>query len=133
MFGMKARYEAALQRSTKKTWAELRQQRLSWAGGLSQNSSQRESEYLPLKQEPRTGTHRPRHCLTDTHWTLSCRAKRLFFGLDHFFSHGPSQHGFSNYGGCVTRPAQYSSACLDRFGPIVFIWIEFVFVLCIWD
>ncbi|KAM9512307.1 MAP7 domain-containing protein 1a isoform 11-T11 [Salvelinus alpinus] len=39
----KERYEAALQRSTKKTWAEIRQQRLSWAGGLSQNSSQRES------------------------------------------------------------------------------------------
>ncbi|XP_071240268.1 MAP7 domain-containing protein 1-like isoform X13 [Salvelinus alpinus] len=39
----KERYEAALQRSTKKTWAEIRQQRLSWAGGLSHNSSQRES------------------------------------------------------------------------------------------
>ncbi|XP_014055946.2 MAP7 domain-containing protein 1 isoform X6 [Salmo salar] len=39
----KERYEAALQRSTKKTWAEIRQQRLSWAGGLSQNSSQRET------------------------------------------------------------------------------------------
>ncbi|XP_010883679.2 MAP7 domain-containing protein 1a isoform X2 [Esox lucius] len=39
----KERYEAALQRSTKKTWAEIRQQRWSWAGGLSQNSSQRES------------------------------------------------------------------------------------------
>ncbi|XP_061096183.1 MAP7 domain-containing protein 1a isoform X2 [Conger conger] len=39
----KERYEAAIQRSTKKTWAEIRQQRWSWAGGLSQNSSQRES------------------------------------------------------------------------------------------
>ncbi|KAL0984745.1 hypothetical protein UPYG_G00146310 [Umbra pygmaea] len=39
----KERYEAALQRSTKKTWAEIRQQRWSWAGGLSQNSSQRQS------------------------------------------------------------------------------------------
>uniref|UniRef100_A0AAY5KPS1 MAP7 domain containing 1a n=1 Tax=Esox lucius TaxID=8010 RepID=A0AAY5KPS1_ESOLU len=39
----KERYEAALQRSTKKTWAEIRQQRWSWAGGLSQNSSQRET------------------------------------------------------------------------------------------
>ncbi|XP_038850143.1 MAP7 domain-containing protein 1-like isoform X4 [Salvelinus namaycush] len=39
----KERYEAALQRSTKKTWAEIRQQRLSWAGGPSQNSSQRET------------------------------------------------------------------------------------------
>ncbi|XP_036829642.1 MAP7 domain-containing protein 1 isoform X2 [Oncorhynchus mykiss] len=39
----KERYKAALQRSTKKTWAEIRQQRLSWAGGLGQNSSQRES------------------------------------------------------------------------------------------
>ncbi|KAM6967371.1 MAP7 domain-containing protein 1a [Aplochiton taeniatus] len=39
----KERYEAALQRSTKKTWAEIRQQRCSWAGGLSQNSSQKES------------------------------------------------------------------------------------------
>lgn len=40
------RYEAAIHRSTKKTWAEIRQQRWSWAGGLSQNSSQKESEYI---------------------------------------------------------------------------------------
>ncbi|XP_035601590.1 MAP7 domain-containing protein 1-like isoform X6 [Oncorhynchus keta] len=46
----KERYEAALQRSTKKTWAEIRQQRLSWAGGLSQNSSQRETRSLQLSQ-----------------------------------------------------------------------------------
>nr|XP_046169761.1 MAP7 domain-containing protein 1-like [Oncorhynchus gorbuscha] len=39
----KERYKAALQRSTKKTWAEIRQQRMSWAGGLGHNSSQRES------------------------------------------------------------------------------------------
>ncbi|KAM4600450.1 MAP7 domain-containing protein 1a [Polymixia lowei] len=39
----KERYQAAIQRSTKKTWAEIRQQRWSWAGGLSQNSSQKES------------------------------------------------------------------------------------------
>ncbi|KAL4657566.1 MAP7 domain-containing protein 1-like isoform X3, partial [Arapaima gigas] len=39
----KERYEAAIQRSAKKTWAEIRQQRWSWAGGLSRNSSQRES------------------------------------------------------------------------------------------
>ncbi|XP_042279793.1 MAP7 domain-containing protein 1a isoform X2 [Thunnus maccoyii] len=39
----KERYEAAIHRSTKKTWAEIRQQRWSWAGGLSQNSSQKES------------------------------------------------------------------------------------------
>uniref|UniRef100_W5K2V6 MAP7 domain containing 1a n=1 Tax=Astyanax mexicanus TaxID=7994 RepID=W5K2V6_ASTMX len=36
----KERYQAAIQRSTKKTWAEIRQQRWSWAGGLSANSSQ---------------------------------------------------------------------------------------------
>ncbi|MBN3305201.1 MA7D1 protein, partial [Amia calva] len=34
----KERYEAAIQRSAKKTWAEIRKQRWSWAGGLSQNS-----------------------------------------------------------------------------------------------
>ncbi|KAA0703503.1 MAP7 domain-containing protein 1 [Triplophysa tibetana] len=39
----KERYEAAIQRSTKKTWAEIRQQRWSWAGGLSGNSSQSQS------------------------------------------------------------------------------------------
>ncbi|KAM7421275.1 hypothetical protein PAMA_015430 [Pampus argenteus] len=39
----KERYEAAIHRSSKKTWAEIRQQRWSWAGGLSQNSSQKES------------------------------------------------------------------------------------------
>ncbi|XP_024270821.1 MAP7 domain-containing protein 1-like isoform X4 [Oncorhynchus tshawytscha] len=44
----KERYKAALQRSTKKTWAEIRQQRLSWAGGLGQNSSQRETRSLQL-------------------------------------------------------------------------------------
>ncbi|XP_007249694.2 MAP7 domain-containing protein 1a isoform X1 [Astyanax mexicanus] len=39
----KERYQAAIQRSTKKTWAEIRQQRWSWAGGLSANSSQSQS------------------------------------------------------------------------------------------
>ncbi|XP_034029976.1 MAP7 domain-containing protein 1a isoform X2 [Thalassophryne amazonica] len=39
----KERYEAAIHRSTTKTWAEIRQQRRSWAGGLNQNSSQKES------------------------------------------------------------------------------------------
>lgn len=39
----KERYEAAIQRSGKKTWAEIRQQRWSWAGGLSGNSSQSHS------------------------------------------------------------------------------------------
>ncbi|XP_034017316.1 MAP7 domain-containing protein 1-like isoform X2 [Thalassophryne amazonica] len=34
----KERYEAAIKRSTKKTWAEIRQQRWSWAGGLNQTS-----------------------------------------------------------------------------------------------
>uniref|UniRef100_A0A3B3ZDJ6 Uncharacterized protein n=1 Tax=Periophthalmus magnuspinnatus TaxID=409849 RepID=A0A3B3ZDJ6_9GOBI len=38
----KERYEAAINRSGKKTWAEIRQQRWSWAGALSQNSSQKE-------------------------------------------------------------------------------------------
>ncbi|XP_042628821.1 MAP7 domain-containing protein 1-like isoform X3 [Cyprinus carpio] len=39
----KERYEAAIQRSGKKTWAEIRQQRWSWAGGLSPNPSQSQS------------------------------------------------------------------------------------------
>ncbi|KAI9999974.1 hypothetical protein NQD34_011817 [Periophthalmus magnuspinnatus] len=39
----KERYEAAINRSGKKTWAEIRQKRWSWAGALSQNSSQKES------------------------------------------------------------------------------------------
>ncbi|XP_051999536.1 MAP7 domain-containing protein 1-like isoform X2 [Xyrauchen texanus] len=39
----KERYEAAIQRSAKKTWAEIRQQRWSWAGGLSGSSSQSQS------------------------------------------------------------------------------------------
>nr|XP_029132186.1 MAP7 domain-containing protein 1-like isoform X1 [Labrus bergylta] len=38
----KERYESAIKRSTKKTWAEIRQQRWSWAGGLNQ-TSRRES------------------------------------------------------------------------------------------
>ncbi|XP_013886992.1 MAP7 domain-containing protein 1 isoform X2 [Austrofundulus limnaeus] len=38
----KERYEAAIKRSTKKTWTEIRQQRWSWAGGLNQ-TSRRES------------------------------------------------------------------------------------------
>ncbi|XP_074469623.1 uncharacterized protein LOC141754456 isoform X3 [Sebastes fasciatus] len=38
----KERYEAAIKRSTKKTWAEIRAQRWSWAGGLNQ-TSRRES------------------------------------------------------------------------------------------
>uniref|UniRef100_A0A8C5DQP1 Ensconsin-like n=1 Tax=Gouania willdenowi TaxID=441366 RepID=A0A8C5DQP1_GOUWI len=39
----KERYEAAIHRSTKKTWAEIRQQRSSLGGALKQNSSQKES------------------------------------------------------------------------------------------
>ncbi|XP_026886988.2 MAP7 domain-containing protein 1b isoform X2 [Electrophorus electricus] len=38
----KERYESAIKRSAKKTWAEIRQQRWSWAGGLNQ-TSRRES------------------------------------------------------------------------------------------
>lgn len=34
----KERYEAAIQRSVKKTWAEIRQQRWSWAGALHHGS-----------------------------------------------------------------------------------------------
>ncbi|XP_029818923.1 MAP7 domain-containing protein 1 [Manacus vitellinus] len=34
----KERYEAAIQRSAKKTWAEIRQQRWSWAGALHHGS-----------------------------------------------------------------------------------------------
>lgn len=44
-FCAKERYEAAIQRSKKKTWAEIRQQRWSWAGGLSASSSQSQSEF----------------------------------------------------------------------------------------
>ncbi|XP_061918354.1 MAP7 domain-containing protein 1a isoform X1 [Entelurus aequoreus] len=35
----KERYEAAIHRSTKKTWAEIRQQRWSWAGNQNQKES----------------------------------------------------------------------------------------------
>nr|XP_046255436.1 MAP7 domain-containing protein 1a isoform X5 [Scatophagus argus] len=44
----KERYEAAIHRSTKKTWAEIRQQRWSLAGALSHNSSQKETRNLAL-------------------------------------------------------------------------------------
>ncbi|KAG7283322.1 hypothetical protein CRUP_000848 [Coryphaenoides rupestris] len=37
------RYEAAVQRSAKKSWAEIRQQRWSWAGGLGQNQRPKDS------------------------------------------------------------------------------------------
>ncbi|XP_057683588.1 MAP7 domain-containing protein 1-like isoform X3 [Corythoichthys intestinalis] len=53
----KERYESAIKRSTKKTWAEIRQQRWSWAGGLNQ-TSRRESRCsastvnLPRQVEP---------------------------------------------------------------------------------
>ncbi|XP_061814573.2 MAP7 domain-containing protein 1a isoform X4 [Nerophis lumbriciformis] len=40
----KERYEAAIHRSTKKTWAEIRQQRWSWAG----NQNQKETRNLTL-------------------------------------------------------------------------------------
>jgi len=42
-FSPQERYESAIKRSTKKTWAEIRQQRWSWAGGLNQ-TSRRESK-----------------------------------------------------------------------------------------
>ncbi|XP_072572365.1 MAP7 domain-containing protein 1a isoform X4 [Paramormyrops kingsleyae] len=44
----KERYEAAVQRSSKKTWTEIRQQRWSWAGGLTRNGGQREARSLQL-------------------------------------------------------------------------------------
>ncbi|XP_056901140.1 MAP7 domain-containing protein 1a isoform X5 [Takifugu flavidus] len=44
----KERYEAAIHRSAKKTWAEIRQQRWSWGGTLSQNSSRKETRSLAL-------------------------------------------------------------------------------------
>ncbi|XP_042628826.1 MAP7 domain-containing protein 1-like isoform X8 [Cyprinus carpio] len=44
----KERYEAAIQRSGKKTWAEIRQQRWSWAGGLSPNPSQSQTRSMQL-------------------------------------------------------------------------------------
>uniref|UniRef100_A0A9J8CF02 MAP7 domain containing 1a n=1 Tax=Cyprinus carpio carpio TaxID=630221 RepID=A0A9J8CF02_CYPCA len=44
----KERYEAAIQRSGKKTWAEIRQQRWSWAGGLSANPSQSQTRSMQL-------------------------------------------------------------------------------------
>ena len=37
------RYEAAIQRSVKKTWAEIRQQRWSWAGALHHSSPGRKT------------------------------------------------------------------------------------------
>uniref|UniRef100_A0AAY4DRK0 MAP7 domain containing 1b n=1 Tax=Denticeps clupeoides TaxID=299321 RepID=A0AAY4DRK0_9TELE len=43
----KERYESAIKRSSKKTWAEIRQQRWSWAGGLNQ-TSRRETRSLRL-------------------------------------------------------------------------------------
>ncbi|KAJ8334874.1 hypothetical protein SKAU_G00405130 [Synaphobranchus kaupii] len=43
----KERYEAAVKRSTKKTWAEIRQLRWSWAGGLNHTSS-RDTRSLQL-------------------------------------------------------------------------------------
>ncbi|MEQ2200586.1 hypothetical protein XENOCAPTIV_000427, partial [Xenoophorus captivus] len=43
LFVHKERYEAAIHRSTKKTWAEIRQQRCSRVGTVSPNSSQKES------------------------------------------------------------------------------------------
>ncbi|CAD7684223.1 unnamed protein product [Nyctereutes procyonoides] len=39
----KERYEAAIQRSVKKTWAEIRQQRWSWAGALHHGSPRRKT------------------------------------------------------------------------------------------
>ncbi|XP_061676934.1 MAP7 domain-containing protein 1a isoform X2 [Syngnathoides biaculeatus] len=42
----KERYEAAIHRSTKKTWAEIRQQRWSWAG--NQNANQKETRSVVL-------------------------------------------------------------------------------------
>lgn len=50
------RYESAIKRSTKKTWAEIRQQRWSWAGGLNQ-TSRRESECGPDSGLPLSGTY----------------------------------------------------------------------------
>ncbi|XP_059909144.1 MAP7 domain-containing protein 1a isoform X3 [Gadus macrocephalus] len=44
----KERYEAAVQRSVKKSWAEIRQQRWSWAGGPGQNPGHKDNRSVAL-------------------------------------------------------------------------------------
>lgn len=62
------RYETAIKRSTKKTWAEIRQQRWSWAGGLNQ-TSRRESKSAQartLRQERVSCSQSPQQRLAES-------------------------------------------------------------------
>lgn len=55
------RYEAAIKRSTKKTWAEIRQQRWSWAGGLNQTSRRESKPPRICARFTRTASHARSH------------------------------------------------------------------------
>ncbi|XP_059365109.1 MAP7 domain-containing protein 1-like isoform X1 [Carassius carassius] len=76
----KERYESAIKRSTKKTWAEIRQQRWSWAGGLNQ-TSRRESRCsastvnLPRQMEPVINNRLSKS--SATLWNSPCRTRSL--------------------------------------------------------
>ncbi|RXN19160.1 thyroid hormone receptor-associated 3-like protein [Labeo rohita] len=76
----KERYESAIKRSTKKTWAEIRQQRWSWAGGLNQ-TSRRESRCsastvnLPRQTEPVINNRLSKS--SATLWNSPCRTRSL--------------------------------------------------------
>ncbi|XP_051948500.1 MAP7 domain-containing protein 1-like isoform X2 [Xyrauchen texanus] len=76
----KERYESAIKRSTKKTWAEIRQQRWSWAGGLNQ-TSRRESRCsastvnLPRQTEPVLNNRLSKS--SATLWNSPCRTRSL--------------------------------------------------------
>ncbi|XP_026145455.1 MAP7 domain-containing protein 1-like isoform X1 [Carassius auratus] len=76
----KERYESAIKRSTKKTWAEIRQQRWSWAGGLNQ-TSRRESRCsastvnLPRQTEPVINKRLSKS--SATLWNSPCRTRSL--------------------------------------------------------
>lgn len=95
---LQERYEAAIKRSTKKTWAEIRQQRWSWAGGLNQ-TSRRESEFPQPHQTNKEAKHNGRNTVyhiltvtqaaklsnaaqTATHWSNWCNSRKwLLKGL----------------------------------------------------
>uniref|UniRef100_A0A8C2IXM4 MAP7 domain containing 1 n=1 Tax=Cyprinus carpio TaxID=7962 RepID=A0A8C2IXM4_CYPCA len=76
----KERYESAIKRPTKKTWAEIRQQRWSWAGGLNQ-TSRRESRCsastvnLPRQTEPVINKRLSKS--SATLWNSPCRTRSL--------------------------------------------------------
>ncbi|XP_077599455.1 uncharacterized protein LOC144214712 isoform X5 [Stigmatopora nigra] len=101
----KERYESAIKRSTKKTWAEIRQQRWSWAGGLNQ-TSRRETRSMRLSPWESKIVER---LMTPTLSFLArSRSAATLFNSSDSYSHHCSRSASASPLNCSSRQHQSS-------------------------